>query len=95
MLHNLKGGNPVSVIVTFQLPVSYEQYQELNKKVNPENIAPPGCLSHVVYQSETGVTCTDVWEDEAKATAFFDGVSAVAGMPMPPMVYSKVYDYIV
>jgi hypothetical protein len=91
--HNLRGGNPVSVITTIQFPVSYEEFQELNKKVNPENLIPPGCLSHVVFQSETGLACTDVWEDEAKGTAFYEGASTAAGMPFPAIVFSNVYDY--
>jgi quinol monooxygenase YgiN len=84
----------MSVIITFQLPVSYEQFQEMNKKLNPENLLPPGVISYVVSQSETGLTITDIWEDEANAPAFYEAVAA-AGFQLPPLVFSKVYKYLV
>jgi hypothetical protein len=80
----------MSVVFQFQLPVSYEQFQELNKKVNPENLTPTGCLLHIVSRNESGLSLTDVWEDEAAANSFYQGAAEAGGMQFPQMSISEV-----
>lgn len=82
----------MSVVIQFQLPVSYEQFQELNKVVNPENLMPPGMLLHLISQTESGLSITDVWEDETTARPFYEGAAKAAGIQFPPLVISEVME---
>jgi hypothetical protein len=82
----------MSVITQFQLPIGYEQFKAFDQSINPEQVAPPGLTLHIVSQQESGITVTDIWEDEVTAKAFYDGVAAVSGMQLPPISFSLVYE---
>jgi hypothetical protein len=91
-LMTLKGGKRMSIVVQFQLPVSYEQFQELNKVINPENLRPPGMLVHILARTESGLSATDVWEDEAVARQFYEGATKLVGIEFPPLTISEVME---
>jgi hypothetical protein len=91
-LTTLKGGTRMSVLVQFQLPVDYDQFQAIDKQINPENLLPTGCLVHVVSQNDGSITVTDVWEDEQEANKFYEGIVETTGMQMPPRVFTKVLE---
>jgi hypothetical protein len=82
----------MAVMVQSQLPIAYDQFLALESQINSEKIVPPGCLVHIVSQNDNGITITDVWEDEASAMAFINASSEAAGMEIPPMTLTKVFE---
>jgi hypothetical protein len=82
----------MSVVIQFQIPLSYEKFQEINKVINPENLLPPGVLLHLVARTEGGLSITDVWEDEAAAKPFYQGASEAFGIEFPALVISEVME---
>lgn len=84
----------MAVFNQFQLPISFAQYQEVNKKLNPDQKLPPGCLYHVVTEQSDSITITNVWENEAQADAFFKQAAEVSGIPMQQMDYKQVKELI-
>lgn len=82
----------MAVMTQIQFPISYEQFQEANKKVNPSNLLPPGCLLHIVSRTEGGIAITNVWQDEVTARKFYAGATEASGVPIPPLTFTEVFE---
>lgn len=82
----------MKVMIQSVMPIPYEQYRELDHKVNPERLKPPGLILHLVSRNETGTAITDVWEDEASARQFYEAAAARVGQPMPPLTLTEVFE---
>ena len=48
------------------------QYDQVRRRVSPDNRLPPGMLSHAAGTSETGFCVVEVWESQEALQQFFE-----------------------
>lgn len=81
----------MALVVSLDLPFDYARYQELNMVANPQNVLPQGCVQHIVVLNDLdGLTLIDLWEDEARAMPFYEGLAKAVNMPLPQLTVSHV-----
>lgn len=82
----------MAVMTQIPLPVSYEQFQAIDRQINPERVVPPGRLKHIVSRHEGGVMITTVWQDEGAARTFYQAAAQKLSMPVPPVTFTEIFE---
>ena len=84
-----------------EVPITPEQYDQLNEKMNFPAEVPDGLLSHVAGPSGGGLQVVDVWESREQYDKFIESklvpamgeVGIEMGEPVPPTEFPIHHRY--